>query len=381
MTVILNVIDNPRAFWVVNSLFVFALSVFCAGVLIPQILLISFRKRLFDVPDERKIHQGVVPRLGGIAFKPVVFFSVALALGISMLLGDGQFLDKVGNESRPLAFGFCTIMMLYLVGMADDLIGIRYRAKFAIQIICGVLVIAGGLWINDLHGLLFIHTLPEWIGYPITLFAVVFIINAINLIDGIDGLASGLCGVAMLFYGLVFFIIGEYIYALLAFATLGVLVPFFYYNVFGDPAKKNKIFMGDTGSLTIGMMTCILSLKLLDGVPVNPSMQQPNAFFLAYSPLIIPCFDVVRVYLHRVRNGKNPFLPDKNHIHHKMLAVGMRQRTVMIAIVLVSVCFTLCNILLSRYINVTLLLILNIFIWTLGNLWLTRRIHIAHSKL
>ena len=355
MTVISNVMDNPRAFWVVNSLFVFALSVFCAGVLIPQILLISFRKRLFDVPDERKIHQGVVPRLGGIAFKPVVFFSVAL--------------------------GFCTIMMLYLVGMADDLIGIRYRAKFAIQIICGLLVIAGGLWINNLHGLLFIHALPEWIGYPITLFAVVFIINAINLIDGIDGLASGLCGVAMLFYGLVFFIIGEYIYALLAFATLGVLVPFFYYNVFGDPAKKNKIFMGDTGSLTIGMMTCILSLKLLNGFPVYPSMQQPNAFFLAYSPLIIPCFDVVRVYLHRVRNGKNPFLPDKNHIHHKMLAVGIRQRTAMIIIVLVSVCFTLCNILLSRYINVTLLLILNIFIWTLGNLWLTRRIHIAHSKL
>lgn len=381
MTVISNVMDNPRAFWVVNSLFVFALSVFCAGVLIPQILLISFRKRLFDVPDERKIHQGVVPRLGGIAFKPVVFFSVALALGLSMLLGYGQLLGNIGSESRPLAFGFCTIMMLYLVGMADDLIGIRYRAKFAIQIICGLLVIAGGLWINNLHGLLFIHALPEWIGYPITLFAVVFIINAINLIDGIDGLASGLCGVAMLFYGLVFFIIGEYIYALLAFATLGVLVPFFYYNVFGDPTKKNKIFMGDTGSLTIGMITCILSLKLLNGFPVYPSMQQPNAFFLAYSPLIIPCFDVVRVYLHRVRNGKNPFLPDKNHIHHKMLAIGMKQRTAMITIVLISVCFTLCNILLSRYVDVTLLFMLDIIIWTLGNLWLTRRIRIVRSKL
>lgn len=92
MTVILNVIDNPRAFWVVNSLFVFALSVFCAGVLIPQILLISFRKRLFDVPDERKIHQGVVPRLGGIAFKPVVFFSVALALGLNSCWGTVSFL-------------------------------------------------------------------------------------------------------------------------------------------------------------------------------------------------------------------------------------------------------------------------------------------------
>lgn len=227
-------------------------------------------------------------------------------MGISMLLGDGQFLDKVGNESRPLAFGFCTIMMLYLVGMADDLIGIRYRAKFAIQIICGVLVIAGGLWINDLHGLLFIHTLPEWIGYPITLFAVVFIINAINLIDGIDGLASGLCGVAMLFMDWCFY--NRRIHLCPArFCDTWSARPLFYYNVFGDPAKKNKIFMGDTGSLTIGMMTCILSLKLLDGFPVNHSMQQPNAFFLAYSPLIIPCFDVVRVYLHRVRNGKNPF--------------------------------------------------------------------------
>ena len=380
MTTIIHATDSLSAFWIINSLFVFVLSVFCAGVLIPQILLISFRKRLFDVPDERKIHQGVVPRLGGIAFKPVVFFSVALALGLSMLLGYGPFLSNIGCERRPLAFGFCTIMMLYLVGMADDLIGIRYRAKFGIQIICGVLVIAGGLWVNDLHGLLFIHALPEWIGYPITVFAVVFIINAINLIDGIDGLASGLCGVAMLFYGLVFFIIGAYIYALLAFATLGVLVPFFYYNVFGDPAKKNKIFMGDTGSLTIGMMICILSLKLLDGFPANPAVQQPNAFFLAYSPLIIPCFDVVRVYLHRVRNGKNPFLPDKNHIHHKLLAIGMQQRTAMVTIVTVSVCFTLCNILLSRYVDATVLLVSDILIWTLANLWLTRKI-LHHSKL
>ena len=381
MTVISNVMDNPVFFWAVNSFFVFALSVFCAGVLIPQILLISFRRSLFDVPDERKIHQGVVPRLGGIAFKPVVFFSVILALGISMLLGYGQFLDTVGNEGRPLAFGFCTIMMLYLVGMADDLIGIRYSAKFVVQIICGLLVIAGGLWINDLHGLLFIHSLPEWIGYPVTLFAVIFIINAVNLIDGIDGLASGLCGVAMLFYGLVFFIIGEYIYALLAFATLGVLVPFFYYNVFGDPAKKKKIFMGDTGSLTIGMMTCILSLKLLNGFPINPSVQQPNPLLLAYSPLIIPCFDVVRVYLHRVRNGKNPFLPDKNHIHHKLLAIGMRQRVAMITIVSVSVLFTLCNILLSCYVGVTVLLLADIAVWTVSNIWLTRKIGRLNKKL
>ena len=381
MTVISNVMDNSSAFWVVNSLFVFALSVFCAGVLIPQILLISFRKRLFDVPDERKIHQGVVPRLGGIAFKPVVFFSVALALGLNMLLGYGQLLGNIGSESRPLAFGFCTIMMLYLVGMADDLIGIRYRAKFAIQIICGLLVIAGGLWINNLHGLLFIHALLEWIGYPITLFAVVFIINAINLIDGIDGLASGLCGVAMLFYGLVFFIIGEYIYALLAFATLGVLVPFFYYNVFGDPAKKNKIFMGDTGSLTTGMVLCVLSLKILQYPPTSVPDRFPDLLIFAYSPLFIPCLDVVRVYLHRVRNGKNPFLPDKNHIHHKLLAVGMRQRAAMVTIISFSLLFTLCNLWLSMYMGITLLLAADVLIWTMTNIWLTHKIHRINRKL
>ena len=381
MTTFLNAFTGIAAFWIINSVLVFVISAFCAGVLIPQILLISFRKQLFDIPDERKIHQGVVPRLGGIAFKPVVFFSVAFLLGISQLFGYGEFLDGILSESRTLAFGFCAIMILYLVGIADDLVGVRYRAKFVIQICCGLMVIGGGLWINDLYGLLYLHEIPDWIGYIVSLFAVVFIINAVNLIDGIDGLASGLCGVAVLFYGVVFLLMHEYIYAMLSFATLGVLVPFFYFNVFGNPVKQKKIFMGDTGSLTVGMMICILSLRMVHRFPSDLLEMQANPFILAYSPLIIPCFDVVRVYLHRVKNGKNPFLPDKNHIHHKMLAVGMRQRTAMITIVFLSVCFTLCNILLSRYMDVTLLLVLDVAVWTTGNLWLTRRIRLIHSKL
>lgn len=381
MTTLLNAFIGIAAFWIINSVLVFVISAFCAGVLIPQILLISFRKQLFDIPDERKIHQGVVPRLGGIAFKPVVFFSVAFLLGISQLFGYGELLDGILSESRTLAFGFCAIMILYLVGIADDLIGVRYRAKFIIQICCGLMVIGGGLWINDLYGLLYLHEIPDWIGYILSIFAVVFIINAINLIDGIDGLASGLCGVAVLFYGVVFLLMHEYIYAMLSFATLGVLVPFFYFNVFGNPIKQKKIFMGDTGSLTVGMMICILSLRMVHHFPSDLLEIQANPFILAYSPLIIPCFDVVRVYLHRVKNGKNPFLPDKNHIHHKMLAIGMRQRTAMITIVFLSVCFTLCNILLSRYMDVTLLLTLDVAVWTTGNLWLTRRIRLIHSKL
>lgn len=373
-------ITTVDVFWTVNSFLVFLISAFCAGVLIPQILLISFRKNLFDIPDERKIHHGVVPRLGGIAFKPVVFFSVALLLGVSQLLGYADFVNYASLESRTLAFGFCAILVLYLVGIADDLIGIRYRAKFIVQISCGLMVIGGGLWIDNLYGLLFIHEIPFWVGALLTIFAVVFIINAINLIDGIDGLASGLSGVAMLFYGVIFLLLDEYIYAMLSFATLGVLVPFFYYNVFGDVRKQKKIFMGDTGSLTVGIMICILSLRLLHSSHLSELTLQSNPFILAYSPLIVPCFDVVRVYLHRVKNGKNPFLPDKNHIHHKLLAIGMKQRTAMVTIVCISIVFTLGNILLSRCLGATMLLVLDVLVWTLGNIWLTRQMRIVKSK-
>lgn len=366
-------------FWIINVSLVFVLCVFFAGIVIPQILLIAFRRKLFDVPDERKIHQGAVPRLGGIAFKPVIFFSVFLLLGIDMMVGHTEVLSEIGKDAQPLFFGFCSIIVLYLVGIADDLIGVKYRAKFFVQVLCGVMLIAGGVYLDDLNGILGIHELPAWIGYLLTVLATVFIINAINLIDGIDGLASGLCSIACLFYGVIFFLFEKYIYSMLAFATLGVLMPFFYYNVFGKVEHHKKIFMGDTGSLTIGMMLCFLSIRLVQ-CGADEGGKILNPMILAFSPLIIPCFDVVRVYLHRVRNGKNPFLPDKNHIHHKLIAIGMKQRTVMILIIAVSLLFTLGNILLSKYIEINLLLVIDIAIWTLVNIGLSRRIKKLQSN-
>lgn len=360
--------------WIVNILSVFFLCVFFAGIVIPQILLIAFRRRLFDEPDERKIHQCVVPRLGGMAFKPVVFFSFILLLALNVSTGHDELLKEIGAEALPLAYAFCSIIMLYLVGIADDLIGVRYRAKFFIQIVCGIMLVAGGVELSDLHGMLFIHSMPSWISIPLTIFVAVFIINAINLIDGIDGLASGLCSIAFLFYGLTFIWFHQYLYAMLAFATLGVLIPFYYYNVFGKAEKGRKIFMGDTGSLTIGIMLCFLSMQV-SHLSATTSLHHFNPFVMAFAPLLVPCFDVVRVYLHRVRNGKNPFLPDKNHIHHKLLAIGMRQRTAMVSIVLTSTVLTFLNILLSAYINSNLLLCADIALWTMANILITKKIH------
>jgi UDP-N-acetylmuramyl pentapeptide phosphotransferase/UDP-N-acetylglucosamine-1-phosphate transferase len=327
---------------------------------------------LFDVPDERKIHKTVVPRLGGIAFKPVIFFSIFLLLGINMASGHLDMLTAITHNIRPLAFGFCAIMLLYLVGMADDLIGVRYRIKFVIQILCGVLLIAGGMCIDNLYGVLGLHELPTWVGQLLVLLLVVFIINAINLIDGVDGLASGLCGCAFLLYGLIFFFLEQYIYAMLSFATLGVLVPFFYYNVFGNAERGRKIFMGDTGSMTIGMMLCFLSIKLASCA--SAGAHTPNPMILAFSPLLIPCLDVMRVFLHRVRNKKDPFLPDKNHIHHKILSAGIRERPTMIILISLAIAFTAFDIQLSLYIDINYIVIADILIWTAANSWLSNKI-------
>lgn len=366
-------------FWILNCLLVFAICMLCAGILIPQILLIAFRRNLFDEVDERKIHHGTVPRLGGIAFVPVIFFSTILLCGIHIAMGNESFIDLFASNARALCFGFCSILVLYLVGIADDLIGIRYSAKFVAQILCSVMLIAGGLTINNLHGILGIYILPDWISWLLTVLFVVFIINAINLIDGVDGLASGLSSVALLFYGYFFVLEERYIFAMLSFAAIGVLLPFFYYNVFGRAERRRKIFMGDTGSLTIGFLLCVLGIRLITCIPDDEGL--PNPLLIMLSPLAIPSLDVLRVFIHRKRLHKNPFMPDKSHIHHKLLAAGMVQRGVMLVIVFGTVVLTFLNIFISRYIEVTILALIDIVLWTVFNIWLTSRIKRSGSDL
>lgn len=358
-------------YWSINSLITFLLCALLAGVLIPQILLIAYRRNLFDEVNERKIHKGLVPRLGGIAFVPVILVSIAVILESNIRLGNPQFAAALHDCFLPLLSTFIALQLLYLVGIADDLIGIKYRAKFVVQLICAIFLIGGGIWFSDLGGVLGIGSVSPWFGYPFTVIVLVFLINAINLIDGIDGLASGLSSIACVIYGCAFMYLGEYAMSIVSFATLGVLAPFFYYNVFGDVKKHSKIFMGDTGSLTIGLILGVLGTILYvhedsPEISINPAV-------VAFSPLIVPCFDVIRVYMLRIRQHRSPFLPDKSHIHHKILAAGMKPRMAMITIVSVSAMFTIVNFLMARFfnVNINILVILDVVAWTLGNLWLS----------
>lgn len=364
---------------VLQCLAVFLVSLLLAGIIIPQILLISFRKNLFDEVDDRKIHKGLVPRLGGIAFMPSMVFSVACMCGVYNFCDI--LVDNLGQaDATMFCFGMCALMIMYLVGMADDLIGVRYSAKFIAQIIAAAFLAVSGLSIHDFHGFLGIGEVPMWIAVPFSMLVVVFITNAINLIDGIDGLASGLSSISMLFYGWVLMCCEQTTFALVAFGTLGALIQFYYYNVFGNAKVGKKIFMGDTGALTTGIVLCFLSMHICN-LDVAAHGFNCNPLVMAFAPLLVPCFDVVRVYFRRIRHHHNPFLPDKTHIHHKLLAAGLHQRVAMVSILLVSVAITAANYMLSALINSATLLALDVVVFIVGNILLSRIIDKRQKRL
>ena len=230
-----------------------------------------------------------------------------------------------------------------------------------------------GLYINDFYGLFGIHAVSPFIGIPLTLVLVIFITNAINLIDGIDGLASGLSMVALSVFGTLAVIDDRWMSALLAFTTVGVLLPFFFYNVFGNADRGRKIFMGDTGSLTLGYILSFLAVQYTMNT-YEAGINYEGAILISFSVLLVPCLDVVRVVLGRVRRGKDPFMPDKTHIHHKFLAMGFTPRKAMISILCISFLFCASNVFLVSYLNNTVLFLCDVAVWTLMNLYISKLI-------
>jgi UDP-N-acetylmuramyl pentapeptide phosphotransferase/UDP-N-acetylglucosamine-1-phosphate transferase len=345
-------------------LFGFLFAVSLGMVIIPRILVISHKKRLYDVPDARKVHTMPVPRLGGLSFFPVILMSMFLVIGFRLYFWDMDTSSLSFNMLYEYLFLFVGMTLLYLVGVCDDLVGVGYRYKFAVQIAAALLLVLSGNWFDSFGGLFGIYSVPAWMGMPFTVFIVVYITNAINLIDGIDGLASGLCCIALSVLSVIFFLRWQYVYALLAICTLGILMPFWCYNVFGNANRGHKLFMGDAGSLTLGYVISFLIIHMSVTNEVSPTLSNPY-MVIAFSTVLVPLLDVIRVVLHRLREHKNPFLPDKNHFHHKLLRTGMRVRVVMVCIIAISAFFILLNSSLAWRVDITYLFFLNLFCWSI----------------
>lgn len=329
----------------------------CGFALIPLIVSFCKKRNLYDLPNMRKVHKCGIPRLGGICFMP----SMLLAFLITMSVFNNVSSDRQITPSLWSLFFFISIALVYSVGLFDDLIGLAPKTKFAVQVVAASLLPWSMLYINNLYGFLGIHEIPYWIGAPLTVFVIVFIDNAINLIDGIDGLSSGLSVLALGGFLFCFYAEGIWLYCILIAGLMGVLLSFMYYNLFGE-AGKNKIFMGDSGSLTLGFILGFLLVKFSMDNP-NVANFRRDSLLLSYTLLIVPCFDVVRVILVRMSHRKAIFTADKNHIHHKIMRMGLSQRQTLVAILSMAVMFIIMNWLLSKILYISIIVLVDIVVW------------------
>lgn len=340
----------------------FLLAIWLCKTILPYIILITYKKRLFDPINDRKVHARSIPRLGGVAFMPIQLFLLIISIVVAYKVNYVP-LGINREEVFPMIAGLCCgLFLLYMVGIADDMIGVNHKTKFVVQILAASIFPLTGLWINDLYGLGFIVTLPIWIGVPLTIFLVVLIINAINLIDGLDGLCSGVVMVGCAVLGVLFAYDGAWLHALFAFITAGVLISFFYYNVFGKSKGRHKIFMGDTGSMTLGYSIAFLAISFaMNNKGIKPFYE--GAIVVAFSTLIVPILDVARVMFVRWYSGKPIFQPDRNHLHHKFLRTGMPHGAAMLCVLSLALFFCTFNMIAVHYLSNNIVLVANGVLW------------------
>jgi UDP-N-acetylmuramyl pentapeptide phosphotransferase/UDP-N-acetylglucosamine-1-phosphate transferase len=277
-------------------------------VSIPTIVNVAHLKKLYDEPGRRKSHNHSIPNLGGIA----IFAGFIISMGL--------FTDITIN--KELVYLMIGLIVLFFVGLKDDILIIAPAKKLYGEVMASIIVtVIGDLHLTSLHGFMGIHQIPYIPGIILTVFVMVVIINSFNLIDGIDGLASGIGLLVSLTFGVWFCLAGQTNYAIIAASLFGALVCFFGYNVFGS---KNKIFMGDTGSLLVGFVISIIVIKFNEiNINYTGIYKIAAAPAVSFGILIIPLFDTIRVFLIRIIRGQSPFNADKNHLHHRMLKLGL----------------------------------------------------------
>jgi UDP-N-acetylmuramyl pentapeptide phosphotransferase/UDP-N-acetylglucosamine-1-phosphate transferase len=300
-----------------SAILSFILAFSLVVLVIPPILRVAYAKKLFDSPNEQKTSSKTILPVGGVAL------FIGFVLSISISTEDYSF--------NSLKYIIASVILIFFSGLKKDLTGVSLHKKLAIQLVTAVLLAGfGNFHILNLHGLFGFHQINYAIGFVITVFTIITLINAFNLIDGIDGLVPGLGILTSFIFGTWFFISGHTLYAVISFALAGSLAGFFLYNVFG---KKNKLFLGNSGSLITGLIVAVLIIKFNE---FNHVKTLPYAIDAApavsFSIVIVPLIDTLRVITIRLANGKSPFTHDKNHIHHRLLELFPNHLTVTLII-------------------------------------------------
>lgn len=360
-----------------NEIFVVMIATIISSAFVslslPKIVLLSLKKKFLDGIDHRKIHTKSASRLGGITFLPAIFISVFLCTSLSNIFGIATY-----TYTNDFIIEMCATCIIFITGLYDDVIGLKYHRKFALQIFVSALIVLSGTYINSFNGLLGIWEIPSYVGIPLTLVLIVFITNAINLIDGIDGLAASLSIMALFCFGYLFSVSFQSLYVIISFATLGVVMSFLYNNLLGIRKRsETKIFMGDSGSFIIGFILSFLTIKLWNApLEFGDDLIIASDYFpsIAFTVLIIPCFDVVRVILYRYKRHKPLFIADKSHFHHKLLALGMSSREALKVLLLLNLFFVVVNIILTNIVSINVIVAIDVLIWSIIHVIITKRI-------
>ncbi len=288
---------------------------------IPAIIKVADEKKLFDLPDARKLHKKPIASLGGVG----VFIGFLLATLLSS-----------AKDSVDLHYFFAAAILIFFIGVKDDILILTAAKKFLAQVAAAAIVIhLGGIRIDSMHGLFGITHIPSLLGLALSYITIILIVNAYNLIDGVDGLAGSLGLLTMLVFGSYFYSIGLSSFATMAFAMAGSLLAFLIFNY--NPAK---IFLGDSGSLLLGLINAILAIKFIT-VADSKAVAIPvaSAVVVGIAILMVPLMDTLRVFSMRIFNGRSPFSPDRNHFHHLLLDCGLSHKYVTFFSLLLNVLF------------------------------------------
>ena len=312
----------------------FAISLVFSLVCTPLVVRLCNTYGLYDQPNARKVHKYSIPRLGGTLFMPSLGLGAAITL---LIMYQGINKDfEIGLSNVMMVVG---AIMIYLIGIFDDLKGMKATHKFIIQTIAALIFPLCNLMINNLHGLFGIHEISIWIGYPLTVFVILLIVNAINLIDGIDGLASGLAFLILSSFAYLYYELHAHLFSIITIRLAGATLAFFFFNMYGKIGRL-KTFMGDSGSLFLGYVIAYLAIKYqMSQEPIGFPYRE-ESLLISFTLVFLPCIDVIRVALWRKFNGKAMFEPDKTHIHHRIMQMGldMHQTLAVIITLFISIC-------------------------------------------
>lgn len=303
----------------------------------PSLIKVARLKHLVDEPTEqRKLHHRSIPTIGGIIIFAAIIFSYSLWFPTAHS-GKGLSLDsfktlyfEMGAAYADFKIVIASMVLLFFIGVKDDIIGFSPVKKLVGHfVVAYILVVVGDVRIRDMHGILGLYELPHAVSVAFSFFTYIVLVNAFNLIDGVDGLAGGVGLISSFTFGLWLYWAGDVALALLAFTLAGALLGFLVFNF--HPAR---IFMGDSGSLIIGAILSVLAMRVVDhDITRLPQWLRtvPTPLF-AMSVLAYPLVDTFRVFIVRAARGRSPFHADQNHLHHRLLALGLGHRGTVLVI-------------------------------------------------